>query len=91
MASPIQWRPSKVRLAFPPTLLNKLGDLAADLQGSVLTSLTLEQIVSLANFAKAFSVDWTVTAPTCFALYVYVTIRQDGVCRSFPLSCSRIW
>jgi LCP family protein required for cell wall assembly len=34
------------------TLLSKLPELAADLQGSVLTSLTLGQIVALANFAK---------------------------------------
>jgi LCP family protein required for cell wall assembly len=34
------------------TILNKLGDLANDLRGSVLTSLTLGQIVSLANYVK---------------------------------------
>ena len=45
------------------TLLSKLGDLAADLQGSVLTSLTLGQIVSLANFAKGLQ-------PTDFHQYV---------------------
>ncbi|HEY7355878.1 MAG TPA: LCP family protein, partial [Ktedonobacterales bacterium] len=45
------------------TLLDKLPDLAADLQGSVLTSLTLGQIVSLANFAKGLQ-------PTDFHQYV---------------------
>ncbi len=45
------------------TLLNKLPDLAADLQGSVLTSLTLGQIVSLANFARGLQ-------PTDFHQYV---------------------
>lgn len=35
-----------------PAILGKLDELAADLQGSVLTSLTLGQVVSLANFAK---------------------------------------
>jgi LCP family protein required for cell wall assembly len=45
------------------TLLNNLDALAADLQGSVLTSLSLGQIVSLANFAKALQ-------PTDFHQYV---------------------
>jgi LCP family protein required for cell wall assembly len=45
------------------TLLNKLGELATDLQGSVLTSLTLGQMVSLANFAKNLH-------PTDFHQYV---------------------
>ncbi len=34
------------------TLLSKINDLATDLQGNVLTSLTLGQIVSLANFTR---------------------------------------
>ncbi|HEY7350848.1 MAG TPA: LCP family protein [Ktedonobacterales bacterium] len=45
------------------TLLNRLDELAKDLQGSVLTSLTLGQMVSLANFAKNLH-------PTDFQQYV---------------------
>lgn len=45
------------------TIINKLGDLATDLQGSVLTSLTLGQMVSLANFARNLQ-------PTDFHQYV---------------------
>ncbi len=45
------------------TLLTHLDSLAADLQGSVLTSLTLGQIVSLANFARSLQ-------PTDFHQYV---------------------
>ncbi len=45
------------------TLLDRLPDLANDLQGSVLTSLTLGQIISLANFAKGLH-------STDFAQYV---------------------
>ncbi len=45
------------------TILNNLDALAADLQGSVLTSLTLGQMVSLANFAKNLQ-------PTDFHQYV---------------------
>jgi LCP family protein required for cell wall assembly len=35
-----------------PTILTKLNDIANDLEGSVLTSLTIPQIVWLANWAK---------------------------------------
>lgn len=35
-----------------PAIFGKLDELATDLQGSVLTSLTLGQVLSLANFAK---------------------------------------
>ncbi len=45
------------------TLLDKLPDLARDLQGSVLTSLTLGQVISLANFVKDLQ-------PTDFFQYV---------------------
>lgn len=45
------------------TILDKLGELASDLQGSVLTSLTFGQIVSLANFARGLQ-------PTDFHQYV---------------------
>jgi LCP family protein required for cell wall assembly len=45
------------------TLLSHLGDLAGDLQGSVLTSLTLGQIASLANVVKGLQ-------PTDFHQYV---------------------
>ena len=35
-----------------PAIFGKMDELAADLQGSVLTSLTLGQVLSLANFAR---------------------------------------
>jgi LCP family protein required for cell wall assembly len=38
-----------------PAIFGKLDQLATDLQGSVLTSLSLGQIISLANFAKGLS------------------------------------
>ena len=46
-----------------PAIFGKLDALAADLQGSVLTSLTLGQVISLANFAKGLQ-------PSDFQRYV---------------------